>query len=237
MSELRLLLCIVRQGQSEAYIEFFRERGIAVQFASLCRGTAGKSVLDYLGIENAENVLFQAVIPAASSVKLLHRIAEEMGIELKGNGIAMTIPLSSVGGLSGLQYLTQGQKIDPEQMSKTTGDEVHKMSDILYSLIVAIANKGYTDLVMEAAREGGARGGTTFNARGTAPGHSAKFFGVSIGEEKEIVYILTHKSDREGVMRAIMQKAGIDTAANTVLFSLPVDAMVGLRSLSGDAEE
>lgn len=229
MSELRLLICIVRQEQSEAYAEFLKGRGIDVQFASLCRGTAGKNILDYLGIEKTEKVLLQAVIPAEASEKLLHRLVEEMGIELPGNGIAMTIPLKSIGGLSSLNYLTQGQKI--------TSGEVHKMNDILYSLIVAITNKGYTDLVMDAAREAGARGGTVFNARGTAPGQSAKFFGVSIGEEKEIVYILVHKTDREDVMRAVMQNAGVRTEANTVLFSLPVDCMMGLMSLTDEEDE
>lgn len=36
-----------------------------------------------------------------------------------------------------------------------------------FELIVVIINKGFTDLVMDAATKNGARGGTTFNARGT----------------------------------------------------------------------
>lgn len=228
MSDFRLLMSIVRRDQSEAYIDFLKERGVEVQFASLCRGTATKSLLDYLGIEKTEKVVLQAVIPASAAEKLLRRLVDLMGIEVAGNGIAMTIPIGSVGGMSSLNFLTQGQKM--------TSEEAKTVSQNQYSLIVAITNKGNTDLVMDAARETGARGGTIINARGTAPGAEPKFFGLSIGEEKEIVYILTHKAQREAIMRAIMEKAGIHTEAHTVLFSLPVDGMVGLRSLSGEEE-
>ena len=111
------------------------------------------------------------------------------------------------------------------------------MTDIMNSLIVAITAKGNTDTVMDAARSAGARGGTVINARGTAPGAKAKFFGLSISNEKEIEYILTHKSDKDKIMHAIMETAGMHTDAQTVLFSLPVDSMVGLRSLAPENED
>lgn len=38
-------------------------------------------------------------------------------------------------------------------------------------------------------------------------------------------------------MHAIMEKAGMHTDAQTVLFSLPVDSMVGLRSLAPENED
>ena len=37
-----------------------------------------------------------------------------------------------------------------------------------YDLIIAILEAGYTDMVMDAAREGGAGGGTVVHAKGTA---------------------------------------------------------------------
>ena len=50
MSNLRLLIGIVRRDQGEAYIDFFRDYGILSVLANLCNGTASKSMLDYLGI-------------------------------------------------------------------------------------------------------------------------------------------------------------------------------------------
>ena len=225
MKDYRLLMCIVKRDQYESYLNMLKSIGIEAQFASLCHGTASKSVLDYLGIEKTEKVLLQAFVPSSYIKKILRRLVDMMGIEVPGNGIAMSIPVGSVGGQSSFNYLTKGQQ-EPDE---TTSDEVKKMNDIMYSLIVAITAKGNTDTVMDAARSAG--------ARGTAPGAKAKFFGLSISNEKEIVYILTLKSDKDKIMHAIMEKAGMHTDAQTVLFSLPVDSMVGLRSLAPENED
>ena len=41
------------------------------------------------------------------------------------------------------------------------------MAESKKELIVCIINNGFSDLVMNAARKSGAKGGTTFHARGT----------------------------------------------------------------------
>jgi len=91
-----------------------------------------------------------------------------------------------------------------------------------------IYEKGYTDLVMDAAREAGAGGGTTIRAKGTGAG-AAKFFGISLAEEKEIVFIVSDVNKKKGIMKAIMQKAGVDSKAHALVFSLPVSETAGFR--------
>ena len=59
-----------------------------------------------------------------------------------------------------------------------------------HELIICIVNNGFTDLVMDAARKEGARGGTIFHGRGTGNPDMEKFFGFSISPEKEIIIIL-----------------------------------------------
>ena len=106
-----------------------------------------------------------------------------------------------------------------------------------YTLIVAIAESGCTDIVMDAARSAGARGGTVVHAKGTANDKiTSGFFGVTVASEKEMVYIVTKRQDRDTIMKAIMENAGQHTEAKAVVFSLPVDSVVGLRSLT-DQEE
>ena len=97
-------------------------------------------------------------------------------------------------------------------------------------LIITVADRGNTDIIMDAARSAGASGGTVVNAQGTGAG-MAKFFGVSISEEKEMVYIVAKKSDRDAIMHAIMEKAGSNTEAHGILFSLPIDSVVGIKGL------
>ena len=59
MNNYRMLYCIVRRDQGEAYIDFLRDYGIRTVLAGLCNGTASKSMLDYLGIERTEKILLQ----------------------------------------------------------------------------------------------------------------------------------------------------------------------------------
>ena len=97
-----------------------------------------------------------------------------------------------------------------------------------HELIVAIYERGYTDMVMDAAREAGAAGGTTINAKGTAAG-AEKFFGLTLAVEKEIVFIVSDVNKKKDIMKAIMQKAGVDSKAHAIVFSLPVSDTAGFR--------
>ena len=70
-------------------------------------------------------------------------------------------------------------------------------------LIVVIAEQGYTDLIMSAAREAGAYGGTVIHAKGTGMEFAEKFMGVSLAAEKEIVLIVAKTAQKNDIMKAI----------------------------------
>ena len=106
-----------------------------------------------------------------------------------------------------------------------------------HELIVVILNEGYADFVMDAARSAGAGGGTVLHAKGTAGGRAQRFFGVNLAEEKDMVYIVAHKSEKAAVMKAVSRKAGPDSEARGICFSLPISSVMGLRSRVIDGEE
>lgn len=117
-----------------------------------------------------------------------------------------------------------------------------------YELIFTILNRGYSDLVMDSARANGATGGTIITARGTGAKITEKLFGISISEEKEIILILTERSKRNALMRAICASAGLNTQGRGITFSMPVDDVLGVslgmspdmpapRGEDGDAAE
>ena len=103
------------------------------------------------------------------------------------------------------------------------------MKNTKYELLLAITNQGSTDTVMDAAREAQAAGGTVIHAKGTGVERAEKFLGVSIAAEKEIVFIVVRTERKNAIMKAIMDKAGIDSEAQTIVFSLPVTATAGMR--------
>ena len=103
------------------------------------------------------------------------------------------------------------------------------MKNTKYELIVVIANHGYSEEVMEAARAQGAGGGTVIHAKGTGLEKAEKFLGVSIADEKEMIFIVAKTEMKNAIMRSIMENAGLESRARSVVFSLPVTDTAGLR--------
>lgn len=95
-------------------------------------------------------------------------------------------------------------------------------------LIVVIVNKGYNDLVMQAARENGARGGTIVTARGTGNEETEKFYGVVIKPDKEMVLIIVDNIIKDKVLEAVGKTCGLNTKGQGIAFTLPVCDTVGL---------
>ena len=98
----------------------------------------------------------------------------------------------------------------------------------IYECVVSIVNHGYTDLVMEAARGAGAKGGTVISGHGTNNKDVTEFFGVTITPEKDIVLILVASAIRDKVLAAINAGAGMATKGMGIAFSLPVNDVVGI---------
>ena len=72
-----------------------------------------------------------------------------------------------------------------------------------HELIVVILNEGYADLVMDAARAAGAGGGTVLHAKGTGSKRGEKFFGVSLADEKDMVYIIAYADEKTALEFAV----------------------------------
>ncbi|MBQ4097753.1 MAG: P-II family nitrogen regulator [Clostridia bacterium] len=223
MLGLKYLVVITKREYSEQYLEFFHDKGVNMVVTRLCTGTASDSMLDLLGVEKTEKTMFSAVVPDDLVDGIKEGLVDRMDIEAAGNGIAVFIQVDGVGGATSLKNLVGDKEIEKK--------EKEDMSEEKKSvLIITIVDKGYNDQVMDAARAAGAGGGTVVRAKGTGA-EIAKFFGVSISEEKEMVYIVASGDMRDGIMKAIMEKAGANTDAHGIVFSIPVDSVLGIRSL------
>ena len=97
-----------------------------------------------------------------------------------------------------------------------------------HEMIVCIVNAGFSEAVMDAAKEIGARGGTIISARGTAAKEAESIFQITIQPEKEIVIILVPSKIRDDILHAVYRSVGLNTPGQGIAFSLPVDSAVGL---------
>ena len=221
MGNLFLMTTIVDRKVAKKYSELYKENEQHVMFVTLGSGTAANEILDYLGLENTEKAVIFSIQEESAWEKTKKQLQQKLKIDAPGGGIAFTIPLSSVGGKKTLQFLLEGQDYQKEEES-TLKDTVHE-------LIVVIADQGNIELIMDAARGAGAYGGTVIHAKGTGMEQAEKFMGVSLAAEKEMIFIVTRKEQKNEIMRAIMEKAGLNSRAKSIVFSLPVTDTAGLR--------
>jgi nitrogen regulatory protein PII len=109
-------------------------------------------------------------------------------------------------------------------------------NDTEYSLIMTIVNRGYAELVMDAARAAGARGGTILYARGTGIHATEKFMNIDIQPEKEIVLTLVRKVAVREIVHAILEAGGLRTKGRGISFTLPVTDLVGFSDDDAEGE-
>ena len=219
MNPIYLLVCITERWLTQDCEEIFKSHGVHLILSTQAEGTASSAMLEYLGFDRTEKALMLAPITEATSrpvVKAIHKLHR---LRSRQNSITAMIPMSSVGGATVYHYMTEDQILEDKDLKP--------MSKQAVELIIAIANGGSTDVVMEAARSAGARGGTVVHAKTADMKRAEQFFGVSISTEKAMVMILSTPEDKHAIMKAIMEKAGVATKARSIVFSIPVSDVKG----------
>ena len=221
MNSLYWLVTITDRRSTDAFLALYAEFGVTVSLRTVGSGTAVQETLSTLGLERTEKAVLFAMITADTWPKLQKELRHRLRIDVPGTGIAFIIPLSSIGGKRALQLLTEHQTFTLEEEST--------LKDTRYELLLVIANQGHTGSIMDAARAEGAGGGTVIHAKGTGMEGAAKFMGIDLVNEKELVLIVSRTSEKNAIMKAIMDNA--DKKAGSIVFSLPVTDTAGLRLL------
>lgn len=217
--ELYYVLAITDRQKSERMFSLYRDAGLRLCMMSLARGTATEEHLSLHELEATEKAAISGIGSAEETRSLMKNARRKLFIDIPGNGILLTVPLKSVAGGKTLAYL--GNNADK-------GGRPHMNFE--HELIIVVLNEGYADLVMDAARPAGAGGGTVLHAKGTGGMGTERFFGLSLAEEKDMVYIVAHSDEKAAIMRAVTEKAGPGTPAGAICFSLPISSVAGLRA-------
>ncbi len=228
MSDVYIMTTIIDRKNSKKYIDLYKKDKLEVMYITLGEGTARGDILDYLGLEASEKMVIFNFVQQRDWMLTKKDLQRKLQIDAPGEGIAFLVPLSSIGGKRTLQFLLDRQEL-PESEEST-------LKDTTYELIVAIADQGNLEMVMDAARGAGAYGGTVIHAKGTGMEYAEKYLGVTIAAEKAMIFIVTKKDQKNSIMKAIMERAGMQTPAKTIVFSLPVTDTAGLRLVDLDEE-
>jgi nitrogen regulatory protein PII len=225
---IKLLFFIIDWNKARVVSKVFEQENVQFYFFSQGKGTANSEVLDMLGIGSTDKAVILCLEHEKMAPVLVKEVRQKLGAQSRGAGIAFTVPLSAIN-----QPILQALKesIHPNfPPPKPADKDIKKMSDIKNDLIISIINQGYSDEFMTVAKEAGARGGTVIAARGLTSNKPVKFFGVSIQDEKEIVLIMTGRESKTAIMEALSKAYGVNSQADGVIFSLPVESVMSLNA-------
>jgi nitrogen regulatory protein PII len=221
---LKILVFIVDWSKINIISSVCEQENVRFHFISKGRGTASSEILDLLGIGASDKAVIICLEQEVMVPVLLKEVRKKLGFHSPGAGIAFTIPISGINNPILNVFKESIHKNEKISLEKETTN----MSDTKHDLVISIINQGYSDEFMTVAREAGATGGTVLNARGITHQGPIKFFGVSVQEEREIIIILTNREKKTSIMQAISQSYGITTKAGGIIFSAPVDHVMGL---------
>ena len=224
--QLNYVIAILDRDKRDQYSSILKALKLNISLTMLGHGTATAQHLLLSGLTPTQKAIIGTIASPENTRRLIRETKLKMYIDIPGNGIMMAVPIKSVGGAATLARFTEHQ---------TAGEGTPDMN-YDYELIYVIMNEGHSDDVMEAAWPAGAGGGTVIAAKGTGIQTSQKFMGMTLANEKEVVLIVAKAANKADIMRAIIEKAGSETPAGAICFSMPVSQVAGLRVLEAKEE-
>jgi nitrogen regulatory protein PII len=212
--ELELIYIIVKFGVASKIIKCAKEHGVTGGTVLLGKGTIRNSILEFLELHEVRREIVMMAAEKNTAYKALEELNREFRFVKPNHGIAFSI---SVRDIFGCNILTCKDIKD----SKGVGN-------LVYQAIFIIVDRGKGELVMEASKKAGSKGGTIINARGSGIHECSKLFAMEIEPEKEIVLIISEISFTEAIVEAVREKLDIDKPGNGIIFVQDVNKTYGL---------
>lgn len=219
---LQALITVVDRGKGEKMARLYKNAGIETQLMCLGSGTAKSEMMEYLGLGELEKDILFSAAPRCVLRSGMEKLRAELPFSRPGGGIACSVTFSSVSMAALRQIQIDATIIETGEAQKMDQKRTHEM-------IVCVADRGQAELVMDAARQAGASGGTVVHARGFNQKEEENFLHLLIRPEKELVLIIVPLENRRVIMQRICDKIAEDTGELGVVFSLPVDDIMGLH--------
>lgn len=200
----KLIVTIVPHNYGDEVSSIAVKAGAGGGTVLMGRGTAENSILQLLGLGDTSKDIIYNIVEQNIEQKVREAIIEETKKKKNHFGVMFSILLGDFMKAGAVEQDLEGETIMEETDS--------------YEMINMIVNKGYAEDAMAAARKAGARGGTIIAARGTAKEGDAKFFGMEIVPEKEMLMILVPCNQKEEIIASIKQLKCFEKAGSGIIF-------------------
>lgn len=202
----KLVVCIVPHGFGEQITGSAKNAGANGGTIIMGRGTASNGILQVLGLGDTSKDITYIVTKEEQCEQICQAIKDCVPEKQKHFGVMFCQDTGD--------FWKAGSQIAMNNENKGAA----KMNKNEYEVINIIVNKGYADDAMAAARKAGAGGGTIISARGTAKEGDAKFFGMEIVPEKDMLMILVPSEKKDEIVTAISSLACFQKAGSGIIF-------------------
>ena len=107
--KLELMITIVNRNKADFYMDLIQSFEVNMQLAIPAQGTANAEIKSILGLVETDKTVIFSVIREENSTHALNAIEEKFQTIKNGKGIAYTIPLTSVIGVSIFGFLSNNR--------------------------------------------------------------------------------------------------------------------------------
>lgn len=105
------IFCIVNTGYSEAVMDAAKKLGARGGTVINARGTAGKEAETFFHITiQPEKEIVMILVPQEIKEDVMHALYKEVGLDTAGQGIAFSMPVDNVVGLSSAPHEKMDKK-------------------------------------------------------------------------------------------------------------------------------
>ncbi len=105
LKRLKLLVTIVNQNQADFYLALLKKHECGVQIHLHGHGTATSQISDLMGVGETDKDILIGVIREDQVSPILEEIKRRFSLSRKAKGVAFTITLTSVVGVSIYKFL------------------------------------------------------------------------------------------------------------------------------------
>ena len=231
--QVKMLVSIISKADQEKLTETLNQYAVSMHFSGIGHGTARSSYRSYFGFNEIEKRIVFSLIPSTLENTILEAVGKELHLYLLGKGIAFTTPIATISNIVEDAVLSAPDRDQTDAKSPVRKKEKTTM----HELIIAVVNQKYTDMAIDAARSAGATGATVFHTKSTDNARAEQSMGTALPEQTDSIFFLTSEEYKIKIMEAVRDTAGLKTEGGAVIFSLPVDDLVGIGRFSGEITE
>ena len=117
IKKLKLLITVVDRSKALFYTDLLEQYEVNMQLVCYGRGTADSEMLNLLGLASSEKAVILSVVKEELVSEILMTLNEKFEKVKNGKGIAYTISLQSIIGVSVYQFLSNEKTFIKEEKS------------------------------------------------------------------------------------------------------------------------